>query len=73
MYIALMQPNMQVHNNNKMETKIKLKIKVFAWYLCRSEILTNDNLERCTWHGSSKCVLCHHDNTIEHLLFKLSK
>jgi hypothetical protein len=33
-------------------------------------ILTKDNLIRRNWHGSSKCVFCHHDETIKHVFFQ---
>ena len=50
--------------------KIPLKTKVFAWYLHRGVILTKDNLAKRNWHGSKKCVFCHHDETIKHLFFQ---
>ena len=39
-------------------------------YLRRGVILTKDNLAKRNWHGSKKCVFCHHDKTIKHLFFQ---
>ena len=70
MYKALIQLDALVDNNQKnWKMKIPLKIKVFAWYLRRDVILTKDNLAKCNWHGSKKCVFCHKDETIKHLFF----
>ena len=72
MYNALIQPDVPVDNNKKIwKMKIPLKNKVFAWYLCRGVILTKDNLAKRNWYGSKKCVFCHKDETIKHLLFVL--
>jgi hypothetical protein len=63
---ALMQP-MPDNNKRKIwKMKIPLKTNFFAWYLCRRVILTKDNLVKHNWHGSTKCVLCHHDNIVKH-------
>ena len=50
--------------------KIPLKLIFFAWYLCKGVILTKDNLVKCNWQGSTKCVICTHDETIKHLFFQ---
>ena len=50
--------------------KIPLKLKIFAWYLRKGVILTKDNLVKRNWNGSTKCVLCTHDETIKHLFFQ---
>ena len=71
MYNALIQPELPVDNNRKIwKMKIPLKIKIFAWYLRRGVILTKDNLVKRNWHGSTKCVFCHQDETIKHLFFQ---
>jgi hypothetical protein len=45
MYTALIQPMVPVDSNEKIwKMKIKLKTKVFAWYLGQGVILTKDNL-----------------------------
>ena len=49
--------------------KVPLKIKIFTWYLCRGVVLTKDNLAKRNWKGSTKCMFCHHDETIKHLFF----
>ena len=73
MYRALILPEMPVDikdNNKNWKMNIPLKTKVFAWYLRRGVILTKDNLAKCNWHGSKKCVFCHKDETIKHLFFE---
>jgi hypothetical protein len=50
--------------------KIPLKTKKIRWYLCRGVILTKDNLVKQNWHGSTRCVFCHQDETIKHLFFQ---
>jgi hypothetical protein len=71
MYKALMVPPAPIDNHRKIwKMKIPLKIKVFAWYLRRGIILTKDNLAKRNWHGSTKCVFCHHEETIKHLFFQ---
>ena len=73
MYRALILPEVPVDikNNNKIwKMKIPLKTKVFAWYLRRGVILTKDNLAKRNWHGSKKCVICQHDETITRLFFQ---
>jgi hypothetical protein len=68
MYKPLCIPSQPVLNNKSIwKMKIPLKTKVFAWYLRRGVILTKDNLVKRNWHGSKKCVFCHHDETIKHL------
>jgi hypothetical protein len=47
-----------------------LNTKVFVWYLSGGVVLTKDNLVKCNWHGSTNCVFCHHDETIEHLFLR---
>uniref|UniRef100_A0A453CQN9 Reverse transcriptase zinc-binding domain-containing protein n=1 Tax=Aegilops tauschii subsp. strangulata TaxID=200361 RepID=A0A453CQN9_AEGTS len=65
MYRALIQSDVPVDNNKKIwKMKIPLKNKIFAWYLRRGVILTKDNLIKRNWHGSPRCVFCHHDETI---------
>jgi hypothetical protein len=50
--------------------KIPLKTKKIGWYLRRDVILTKDNLVKWNWHGSTLCVCCHRDETINHLFFQ---
>jgi hypothetical protein len=33
-------------------------------------ILTKDNFAKRNWHGASRCVFCHRDETIKHLFFQ---
>jgi hypothetical protein len=48
MYNALIQHDIPVDSNKKnWKMKIPLKTKVFAWYLRRGVILTEDNRVRC--------------------------
>lgn len=69
MYKGLVQPDVPVDNNKTWRMKIPLKTKIFAWYLCRGVILIKDNLIKRNWHGSARCVFCHHDKKIKHLFF----
>ena len=50
--------------------KVPLKIKIFTWYLRRGVVLTKDNLAKHNWQGSTKCMFCHHNETIKHLFFE---
>jgi hypothetical protein len=50
--------------------KIPLKTEIFGWYLHHGVILTKDNLVKHNWHGSTQCVFCHHDETINHLFIQ---
>jgi hypothetical protein len=49
---------------------IPLKTKIFDWYLRRGVILIKDNLVKRNWYGSTQCVFCHQDETINHLFFQ---
>jgi hypothetical protein len=70
LYNAIIQSDIPVDNNKKIwKMKIPLKTKIFAWYLRRGVILTKDNLVKRNWHGSTRCVFCHQDETIKHLFF----
>jgi hypothetical protein len=42
-----------------------MKIKIFTWYLRGGVILAKDNLAKCNWQGSKKCVFYHQDETIK--------
>jgi hypothetical protein len=71
-YNALIQPDMsidKISHNKLWKLKIPLRINVFGWYLRKGVVLTNDNLARWNWHGSKKCVICHHDESIKHLFY----
>jgi hypothetical protein len=57
-------------NNELWKLRIPLRIKVFRWYLWKGVFLTKDNLPKWNWHGSKKCVFCHHDETRKHLFFQ---
>jgi hypothetical protein len=71
MYSALIEPIQPVLNNKSIwKMKIPLKTKVFSWYLRRGVILTKDNLAKRNWHGCTKCVFCHEEETIKHLFFQ---
>jgi hypothetical protein len=68
LYNAILHSDIPVDNNKKIwKMKIPLKIKIFGWYLRRGVILTKDNLVKRNWHGNSRCVFCHQDETIKHL------
>jgi hypothetical protein len=59
LYNAIVQPNIPVDKDKKIwKMKIPLKNKSFGWYLHRGVILTNDNLVKSNWLGSTKCVFC---------------
>jgi hypothetical protein len=60
----------KISNKFLWKLKILLRIKVFEWYLHKGVVLTKDNLAKRNWHGSKKCVFCHHDETIKHLFFQ---
>jgi hypothetical protein len=51
--------------------KVPLKTKIFMWFVQRKEILTKDNLLKRNWLGSTKCCFCDHDESIQHLFYKL--
>jgi hypothetical protein len=73
MYNALIQPDVPIDksDNDKLwKLKLPLCVKVFGWYLQKGVILIKDNLARRNWHGSKKCVFCHHDEAIKHLFFQ---
>jgi hypothetical protein len=73
MYIALIQPDVPIDksDNDKLwKLKLPLRVKVFGWYLQKGVIFIKDNLARQNWHGSKKCVFCHHDESIKHLFFQ---
>ena len=73
MYKALVHSDVPFINNKQLwKMKVPLKIKIFSWYLRRGVILTKDNLAKRNWQGSTKCVLCHHDENIMHLFFQCS-
>ena len=70
-YNAILLSDLPVDSNKKIwKMKIPLKIKIFGWYLRRGVILTKDNLVKRNWHGSTRCVFCHQDETIKHLFFQ---
>jgi hypothetical protein len=72
LYKAILHSDIPVNTNEKIwKMKIPLKTKNFGWYLRRGVILTKDNLVRCNWHGSTRCVFCHQDDTITHLFFQM--
>jgi hypothetical protein len=50
---------------------IPLKTNVFAWYLHRV-ILTKNNIANRNWHGCTKYVFCHKEETIKHLFLNCS-
>jgi hypothetical protein len=57
LYKTIIQSVIPFDNNKKIwKMKIPLKTKIFAWYLYRGVILTKDNLVKCNWHGSTRCV-----------------
>jgi hypothetical protein len=71
LYNALMQSDIPIDSNKKIwKMKIPLKTKKNGSYLCRGVILTKDNLVRRNWHGSTRYVFCHQDETIKHLFFQ---
>jgi hypothetical protein len=71
LYKAILQSDIPVDNNKKIwKMKIPLKNKKIGWYLRRGVILTKDNLVKRSWHGNTRCVFCHQDETIKHLFFQ---
>jgi hypothetical protein len=42
----------------------------FPTQICLPDVLTKDNLAKWNWHGSKRCIFCHHDETIKHLVFQ---
>jgi hypothetical protein len=72
LYKAILHYDIPVNTKQKIwKMKIPLKTKKFGWYLRRGVILTKDNLVKCNWHGSTRCVFCHQDETITHLFFPM--
>jgi hypothetical protein len=70
MYKALCTPTQPILNNKSIwKMKIPLKTKVFVWYLRRGVILTKDNLAKRNSQGCKKCVFCHEEEILKHILF----
>ena len=40
---------------------------MFMWFVHKQVILTNDNLTKRNWIGSTRCSFCDRDETIKHL------
>lgn len=49
--------------------KIPSKVKVFLSLVSKGGILTKDVLLHKGWSGSSRCIFCNLDESIDHLLF----
>jgi hypothetical protein len=58
------------HNKLLWKLKLPLKIKKKLWYLNKGVTLTNDNLARRNWIGSTSCVFCNHEETTQYLFFE---
>jgi hypothetical protein len=52
-----------------LEDENTTKNQKIGWYFHRGVILTKDNLVKQKWHGSTQCVFCHPNETINHLFF----
>jgi hypothetical protein len=52
------------------ELKVRLKIKIFMWFLHKKVILTKDNVSKRNWNGCKKCVFCDHEELINYLFFE---
>jgi hypothetical protein len=50
--------------------KLPLKIRIFLWLAFQDRIQTAQQLKARNWKGSSRCVLCGHEEDVEHLLFR---
>jgi hypothetical protein len=71
LYKAIILCDIPVNSNKKIwKMKIPLKTKIFCWYFRRGVILTKDNIVKRNWHGSTQCVFCHQDETINHLFLQ---
>lgn len=70
LYKSLINNDCQFRHKVIWKLKVPLKIKFFAWYLCRGVVLTKDNLAKRNWGGSKKCVYYDQDETIQHLFFQ---
>jgi hypothetical protein len=58
MYFLLMDTFSLNLNRLLWKVKLRIKIKIFLWYLGKNVILTIDNLAKCRWKGSIKCNFC---------------
>lgn len=58
MYLALIN-NGYIERNKiiwKLKMPLKIKIKIFMWYLLKDVVLTKDNLARRNWNSSLRCL-----------------
>jgi hypothetical protein len=70
LYKSILQSDILVDINKKIwKMKIPLNTKFFGWHLHPGVILAKDNLVKRNWHGSTRCIFCHHDETMKHLFF----
>jgi len=67
MYLDLINSGPIPRSIHIWKVKVPLRIKIFMWFVHKQVILTKDNLLRRRWVGSSRCYLCVHDETIQHL------
>jgi hypothetical protein len=66
MYKALIMDTRVMHSTLLWKLKIRLRIKIFLWYLKCKVVLTKGNLARRNWNGGKQCVFCSQPKTIQH-------
>jgi hypothetical protein len=50
--------------------KLPLKIRIFLWQAFQDRIQTAQQLKARNWKGSFRCMLCGHEEDVDHLLFR---
>ena len=67
MYMDLINSGPILRSLHILKIKMPLRIKISMWFLHKGVVLTNDNLIRRRWVGSSTCCYCDQTETIKHL------
>jgi hypothetical protein len=67
MYLDVIDTHSPFQHTKIWKWKVRLKIKIFLWFLQKGFVLTKDNLAKKSWKGSQQCVCCNMNETIQHL------
>jgi hypothetical protein len=52
--------------------KVRLKFRIFMWFIYKKVILNKYNLAKRRWTGCTKCVFCGYHEMIDHLFISCS-
>ena len=66
-YLDLINSGLLPRSIHIWKVKVPLRIKIFLWFVHRQVILTEDNLLKRHWVGSSRSWYCDNNETIQHL------